>query len=138
MFLFWIIPILLSYFFGKTPDVAGRKILVFCVYGVGILGLISLYATHQTSSVQISSVFLILGIFLLAIAYAIFRPISFALIGDIATERNLVSLTALFWMAQNIGILSALFISDAIPATLSYLFAVLILFISLIIFFAYT
>lgn len=130
MFLFWMMPILLSYVFGKTSDITGRRNMIFLAYGVGVFGLVSLYiAVAQTAAILLIS-----GVFLLALAYAIYRPISFAFVGDVATEENLVSLTAFFWMAQNIGVLSALLISSRIPTETSYLAAAFVVLASLAIF----
>lgn len=122
-FIFWIMPILFSYISGKISDVKGRKMMIVAAYIFGILGLTSLYFSQY-------SIPLILAIILLALSYAIFRPMSFALVGDVSVERNLVPLTALFWMAQNIGILSALLISSVIQTRIIYLISIALISVS--------
>lgn len=122
-FIFWIMPILFSYISGKISDIKGRKIMIAFAYIFGILGLTSLYFSQY-------SILLVVAIVLLALSYAIFRPMSFALVGDISIERNLIPLTALFWMAQNIGILSALFISSVIQTRGIYLISIALISVS--------
>ncbi len=119
-FTFWIMPILFSYISGKISDVKGRKIMIVAAYIFGILGLTSLYFSQY-------SIPLVIAIVLLALSYAIFRPMSFALVGDVSVERNLVPLTALFWMAQNVGILSALLISSEIQTRVIYLISIAVI-----------
>lgn len=128
MFVFWIIPILFSYISGKISDVKGRKIMIALSYIFGLLGLTSLYFSEY-------SILLIIAIVLLALSYAIFRPMSFALVGDVSVERNLVPLTALFWMAQNIGIVLALLVSSEIQTKVIYLISDLIIIASSIVLF---
>lgn len=124
-FIFWIIPILVSYILGKISDIKGRKGMIVAAYVIGALGLLSLYFQ--------SALTLILGIILIALAYAIFKPMSFALVGDVAADENLVSLTALLWMAQNIGVLSALFVSMQMQTKAVYLVGLAVLGVSLVI-----
>ncbi len=123
-FIFWIMPIVFSYISGKISDVKGRKIMIVAAYIFGILGLTSLYFSQY-------SILLVIAIVLLALSYAIFRPMSFALVGDVSVERDLVPLTALFWMAQNVGILSALLISSEIQTRVIYLISIAVIFASL-------
>ncbi|MEK7580869.1 MAG: MFS transporter [Patescibacteria group bacterium] len=125
-FIFWIMPILFSYISGKISDVKGRKIMIFAAYIFGVLGLTSLYFSQY-------SIPLIVAIVLLALSYAIFRPMSFALVGDVSVERNLVPLTALFWMAQNIAILLALLISSVVQTGVIYLISIVVIIASLIV-----
>lgn len=127
-FAFWIMPILFSYISGKISDVRGRKIMITLAYIFGILGLTSLYFSQY-------SILLVVAIVLLALSYAIFRPMSFALVGDVSAERNLIPLTALFWMAQNIGILSALLISSEIQTRAVYLISIFVISVSSIVLF---
>lgn len=127
-FIFWMMPILFSYISGKISDVKGRKIMIVAAYIFGILGLTSLYFSQY-------SIPLVVAIVLLALSYAIFRPMSFALVGDVSVERNLIPLTALFWMAQNIGILSALVISSEIQTKVMYLISIAVISASLLVLF---
>lgn len=124
LFIFWIMPILTSYLFGKVSDIKGRKFMIIASYIIGILGLVSMYFSLNTFP-------LVLGVVLLALAYAIFRPISFALVGDVSTRQTLVFLTALFWMAQNIGILSALIIASQVQTRAIYLISIFVVLVSL-------
>lgn len=103
--LFYILPILLSYFWGKLSDTKGRKKMIILSYILIIVGLLSL-------SVSGRAIFLILGIILLALTWTIIKPITYALVGDVSTEQNLEFLTALFWMVQGIGTVSALLLSQ--------------------------
>lgn len=122
---FWIIPILISYSLGKISDTKGRKGMIILAYAIGISGLILLLFQQPLT--------LIIGIVLLALAYAIFKPISLAFVGDVAKKENLVSLTALLWMAQNVGTILALLVSIQTQTKTAYLVAIAILLVSLII-----
>lgn len=119
-FIFWIMPILFSYISGKISDIKGRKIMIIAAYILGVFGLTALYFSQF-------SILLVVAIVLLALSYAIFRPMSFALVGDVSVETNLIPLTALFWMAQNIGILSALLISSEIQTRIIYLISIAVI-----------
>lgn len=122
---FWIIPIVFSYILGKLSDIKGRRVMIITAYMIGIGGLILLFFQQAPA--------LIFGILLLAIAYAIFKTMSLAFVGDVAKKENLVSLSALFWMAQNVGTILALFVSKQLQANTAYLIAISILVASLII-----
>jgi len=124
-FAFWIMSILFSYVSGKISDITGRKRMIVISYAVAAFGLLTLYFAQSQSAFL-----LILGVFLLAIANAVFLPMRFAFIGDVAAEENLVSLTAFFGMAQNAGVLSALFISSQILPAASYITATTVLLLS--------
>ncbi|PIR02384.1 MAG: hypothetical protein CO031_01485 [Candidatus Nealsonbacteria bacterium CG_4_9_14_0_2_um_filter_37_38] len=126
--LFYILPILFSYFWGKLSDIAGRKKMIILSYGFVIIGLISLYFSNI-------SIFLISGIILLALNISLMRPISYALVGDVSTKNNLEFLTALFWMVQGVGVVSALFLSQVLQTQVKtlYLISILVMVISLMI-----
>jgi len=126
--LFFILPIFLSYYFGKLSDQKGRKKMIIFSFTLLIFGLIFL-------SFSSNSIFLILGIILLSLNWTITKPITFALVGDVSTENNLEFLTALFWMVQNTGVLIALILSQIfkIETFALYLVSITITFISLII-----
>ena len=126
--LFYILPIFLSYYFGKLSDIKGRKSMIIFSYILLIISLIFLCFSSQ-------AIFLILGIALLALNRTIMRPITFALVGDVTTEDNLEFLTALFWMVQNIGVVSALLLSQIFKLEVInlYLISILIIISSLII-----
>ncbi len=124
--LFYIMPILFAYLFGKFSDIKGRKIMIIYGYVLCIIGLISLYFAQ-------GPILLIFGIVLLALNYAIIRPATMALVGDVATKSNLEFLTALFWMVQNIGVVSALIISSLLFTKTIYLISILAIGLSLFI-----
>lgn len=127
--LFYIVPIFLSYSFGKFSDIKGRKKIILFSYGLLIIGLLSLCFSQYTF------LFLIFGIILLALNWAIIKPITLALVGDVTTENNLEVLTALFWMFQNIGIVSALILSYFLKVKVIniYIISIIIITASLII-----
>ncbi|MDO8435822.1 MAG: MFS transporter [bacterium] len=103
--LIYVFPILFSYFSGKLSDIQGREKIIFFSYSLLLLGLISLIISSKP-------LFLILGIVALTLNWAIIRPILYALAGDITPVGNLESIIALFWTIQNLGVLSALVISQ--------------------------
>jgi len=123
--LFYIFPILFSYFFGKLSDIQGREKIIIFSYIPLLLGLISL-------TISSNALFLVLGIVALALNWAVARPILYALVGDIATTSNLETISALFWTIQNMGILSALVISQFFKseARIIYLISIFIAVIS--------
>ena len=120
--LFYILPIFLSYYFGKLSDIKGRKSMIIFSYILLIISLIFLCFSSQ-------AIFLILGIALLALNRTIMRPITFALVGDVTTEDNLEFLTALFWMVQNIGVVCALLLSQIFKLEVITLYLISILII---------
>ncbi len=121
--LFYAMPILFSYLFGSVSDIAGRKTMIIYSYVLCIAGLVLLYFSGK--------VMLIAGIVLLAVNYSIVRPMTFALVGDVTTKKNVEFLTALFWMVQNIGVIFALIISTIVDAKIVYLISVAVMIVSL-------
>lgn len=115
--LFYVMPIILSYFFGKLSDTRGRRTMIFLSYLLLITGVISLYFSSQP-------IFLISGIFLLALNWAIILPSTYALAGDVSTGHNLEYLIALFWMIQNMGIVSALILSQIFKSEIITLYLI--------------
>src|SRR3990167_8674423 len=101
------LPIFFSFFFGRFSDIRGRKATIILSYIILTLGLMSMYFRERP-------LLLILGIFLLAINRAVIAPTIFALIGDVSTEKNIEAHTDLLWMAQNIGVVSALIFSGEV------------------------
>lgn len=124
-FLFYALPILLSYSLGKLSDVKGRKIMVVFSYSLMIFGLFFL---------TIKMLF-VLGILLLAFNSAIMRPTTYALIGDVTTKENLEPVSALFWIVQNIAVVITLFVSSVFQENINslYYISILTIFISIII-----
>ena len=121
-FVFYLMPILLSYFFGKLSDRKGRKTVLTAVFIISILGLGCLYASQAPISI-------VGGITLFAIGYSSFLPITLALIGDVSNEKNLNFLTALFWMIQNLGVVSSLILASFIHSSIVYAVSIAILLI---------
>ena len=124
----FIMPILFSLYFGKLSDIKGRKATIVLSYIILTAGLISMYFSHNP-------LLLVGGVFLLATNRAVIAPITSALIGDISTEKNLEAQTALLWMAQNIGVISALILSSIVQTKLIYLISISAVLISLVILF---
>ncbi|MBN2094784.1 MAG: MFS transporter [Candidatus Aenigmarchaeota archaeon] len=106
MALFYILPIFTAYLFGKMSDLRGRGGMVLFSYVLLISGILSLYMSAQ-------AMFLILGIFLLALNSAMMGPVIMALVGDISNEKNLEFLTSVFSTIQKVGILGALILGQA-------------------------
>jgi len=122
--LFFILAIILAYPLGKLSDIIGRKQMIIFSYILLILGLFSLYLSK--------SVFpLMVGILLLALIWTILRTVTIALVGDVATKNNLEFLTALFWMVQNIGVVSALFLSQIFKTEIQILYLISIFIVAI-------
>lgn len=124
--LFYIMPILFAYIFGRISDIKGRKTMIIYGYLLCIIGLTFLYLSQ-------GAVLLVLGVVLLALNYSIIRPATMALVGDVATQSNLEFLTALFWMVQNVGVVLALLVSGLFLTKTIYLISIFAIGISLII-----
>ena len=124
--LFYIMPIIFSFIFGKISDVKERKFMVILAYVICIIGLILLYLSG-------GKILLISGIILLAINFSIIWPSTMALIGDVSTKANLEFLTALFGMASNIAVVSSLVISSLFLTKTIYLISLFVMGISFIV-----
>ena len=125
--LFFIIPFLSSYFLGRLSDKVGRKKLIIYSYLVSFSGLIFLYFSNI-------SIFLLIGVILLALREAIIRPIIPAITGDISTEKNLEFINSLTWTSQQIGIVFSLILSRIWYSNIIYSISLIVIFISSIIF----
>lgn len=125
--LFFIMPIIFSYIFGKISDIKRRNMMLIYSYAASILALFVLYLAHDF-------LILILGILLLAISYSSIRPLTFALVGDISTKENIEFLTALFLSVTNIGATLALLISSFLQTKTIYLMSIGSVVLSLLIF----
>ncbi|MBT6774381.1 MFS transporter [Candidatus Woesearchaeota archaeon] len=123
--LFYIFPIFFSYSLGKLSDKKGKTLMVFFSYLIISLGLIALYLGN-------SPFFLVMGIVLLALGSAITNPLTISLLKDIVVTENTESLSALFLMAQQAGVLFAILLFWISQSRIIYLFSVIILFISFI------
>ena len=116
-----------SYFLGKVSDKVGRKKLFVYSYLVSFLGLVFLYVSDL-------SVFLLIGVILLALREAIIRPLIPAVTGEVSTEKNLEFVNSLTWTSQQVGIVSSLILSRIWYGNVIYLISLIVIFISSIIF----
>lgn len=122
--LFYLFPFIFSYAIGKYSDKVGRKKMIILLYVITILGVITLYFTKEIPFL------LILSILLLALGQIIYRPVLPAFIGDISNNKNLVNISALFFMVGNIGLVFALILSSVLEESMIYLAFMIILFLS--------
>ncbi|MCD6148907.1 MFS transporter [bacterium] len=122
--LFFVLPVLASYFFGWLSDIKGRGLLIFVSYILLFLGLF--FASFDRN------LFLISGIFLLAINSALLRPVAMALFGDISTRQNLEFLTAVFSIFQVLGVVLALLISSQFSIKMIYLISMIVSVVSFV------
>ncbi|MEK7458271.1 MAG: MFS transporter, partial [Patescibacteria group bacterium] len=102
--IFYLLPIFLSFYWGKLSDEKGRKIVIIASFVVNGIGLLLLFLFH-------SSLSLIIGMFLLALSSSMLIPTISSLVGDISTKHTLEYLVGLFLMVQSLGTISALIIS---------------------------
>lgn len=102
--LFFFIPILLSFFFGKLYDRVGRNKTILASYMLQLAALLALYFD--------SKITLITGIILFSLNRALITPVTYALVGDVSKKENLEFLAAFFWTVQNIGVVLSLIISQ--------------------------
>lgn len=121
--LFYITPIFLTLGLGKLSDKKGRKGILLTSFVICILGLITLYFSHE-------AILLIIGILLIALYFSMVYPLTLALVGDVSTKSNLEYLTAFFWMIQNIGVVSSLLLSAFIQTKMIYVISIVALLIT--------
>lgn len=124
--LFYILPIFFSYFFGKLSDIEGRQKIITFSYILLAIGLVFLFYSNYVFA-------LVIGIFFLALNSAIIKPILYALVGDVSTKENMEFITALFWMVQNAGVVSALVISSLVKTEGIFIGSILVVIISFMI-----
>ncbi len=118
--LFFILPVFLSYHSGRLSDMRGRLVMISASYAMLIIG----FALLPMSSIP---VFLVAGIVMVALSRVAILPAMDALNGDIATGENLEFLTAAFWMIQNIGVVSALIISQIFMSDIANIYTISII-----------
>lgn len=111
---FYIMPMLFAYVFGKLSDLRGRRGIITLMYVLSIVGVGLMLGARQP-------IILVAAILLLAFNFGIARTISFALVGDISTEQNVESLSALTWMVQSFAFTAALFLSVVFEGQAVYL-----------------
>jgi len=124
--LFYVMPILFTFWLGKLSDARGRKVMLLFAFLLSLVGLISLYFSHQ-------AILLVIGIVFIALYFSMMYPSTLALVGDVATKNNLEYLTAFFWMMRNVGVVSALVLSAFIQTKAIYIISIAALAISIII-----
>ena len=118
--IFYLLPIFLSFYWGKLSDEKGRKIVIIASFVVNGIGLLLLFLFH-------SSLSLIIGMFLLALSSSMLIPTISSLVGDISTKHTLEYLVGLFLMVQSLGTISALIISAFVHSEILYLISFIIL-----------
>ncbi len=116
--IFYLLPVFLSYFLGSLSDKKGRFKIMSLLLLVGALGLLLLYFAA-------SPLLYFIGISLLALSSI--APVAGALVGDVTSAKNLTFLTAILWMAQNIGVVSSLVLSSFVRTRNTYLFSMVVL-----------
>ncbi len=110
--LFFVLPITLSYFFGKLSDIKGRNIMIFISYFFRLIGLFFLMFPRV--------LFLTLGVILLALSSTIIGSTSTAIIGDVTNKKNLEFLNALFNTISIAGLVLALLLSSQLSLKTIY------------------
>ena len=114
---FYVMPIFLSYIFGRTSDIKGRKFMVVVSYALLVAGLLSMSFSGQP-------LFLVSGILIFSVVLSIITPIRDALAGDVTTKRNLEYFVSLVWMVRNIGVVAALALSQFFKLQTSNLYLI--------------
>ena len=128
--IFYFLPIIFSYYIGKTSDIKGRKLFLILAYIFALLGL-SLFIIQIQFG--LSKIFFILSFLLISLGFALFAPLRYALLGDISSDSNLEYLTALSLSAMNSGYVIVFLLNMYLPAIFSYLIPFFIILSSLII-----
>ncbi len=128
--IFYFLPIISSYYLGKTSDIRGRKLFLILAY---ILVLSGLGLFMFQVQLGLDKMFFILSFLLISLGYAFFAPLRFALLGDISSDHNLEYLTALSLLANNGGYVIVFLSNMYLPSIFSYLVPFFIVFSSLII-----
>lgn len=133
--IFFVMPIFMSYIFGRLSDLVGRKQMIILSYVTTLLGLILIYAASSSYVPKSPAYLLVAGIVLLSISVAISRPIGSALIGDVSSNKNVETITAFFWTVQNLGVTLSLVISILIQSRILYLISFAMIITSFLIIF---
>ncbi|MEK7611105.1 MAG: MFS transporter [Patescibacteria group bacterium] len=116
--LFFIVPLLLTYYVGSLSDKLGRLPLLIILLAASSVGLLLLFFSTALA-------WYLLGIILLSLGGS--SPIIGALIGDVAESRYLPYLTASVLIAENVGVVTALFFSSLSQTRHIYLLGALVL-----------
>lgn len=110
---FYIMPMLFAYIFGKLSDLRGRRGMITLMYALSVVG-VGLMIGARIPAI------LVIAILVLAFNFGISRTITFALVGDISTKENIESLSALTWMVQMVAFVSALLLSVVLEGAWLY------------------
>jgi MFS family permease len=127
--IFYLLPILFSYYLGKASDIKGRKFFLTAAYVLIIAGLVLL----MWQLCGVNKMLFILSFILISLGYAIYAPLRFALMGDASGNVNLESLAAISVIANNLGYVVVFLINLYLPLVLSYLIPLFVIFFSSII-----
>lgn len=128
--IFYFLPIISSYYFGKISDIKGRNI--FLIFSLFLISIGFLLFTIQ-KWLGLDFLIFITSFFLVSLGYAIFASIKFAMLGDVSSGDNLEYAAALFNQFGNLGYVVILLFNIYFSVTLTYLVSFLIVFTSLII-----
>jgi MFS family permease len=126
--IFYLLPLVFSYYFGKKSDIKGWKNLLILSYALIVIGL-SLFALQV--NFELNKWFFILCFLLVSFGYAIFAPLSFSLRGRIAFEGKLEHFTAITLLFSNAGCVVFFLFNLYLPAMFSYLISFCLIFLSL-------
>mgnify|MGYP001607787119 CR=1 FL=1 len=125
--IFYIMPMLFAYIFGKLSDLRGRRGMITLIYVLSFSGVVLMLGAHIP-------ILLILAILLLAFNFGIARTITFALVGDISTEQNVESVSALMWMVQSLAFTIAIVVSVLLKGSAIYLVSLFGIIVSYLVF----
>lgn len=128
--IFYFLPIVLSYYFGKKSDIKGRNAFLIFSLVLMFAGFL-LFCLQEVFSLDFS-VF-ILSFLLVSLGYAIFAAIRFALLGDISSEGNLKYISSLFTLFSNFGYVIIFLFNIYFPAAFVYFLSFAVILTSLII-----
>lgn len=130
--IFYFLPIVFSYYAGRISDEKGRKLFLVIAYILVLSGLILFMSQIYF---ELDKIFFILSFLLISLGFAFYSPMTYALLGDISSDRNLEYLTALSLLVSNLGFVLVFLSNIFLPDIFSYLIAFLIIITSLIIVF---
>ncbi|MFA6587890.1 MAG: MFS transporter [Patescibacteria group bacterium] len=123
--IFYIMPMLFSYLTGKKSDMTGRRIWIYLMLILSVIGLfLIMFGTKP--------LILIIGVVVLACNFGISRTIAFALVGDVTDEKNTEAFSALVWAIQAGSTLLALVLSTLLRDNNLYIVGIIIVVITIL------
>lgn len=128
--IFYFLPIVFAYFFGKMSDIKGRKVFLILAFILVLLGFLLFIIQIKF---DLNRIVFIISFLLVSFGYAVFAPIRYALLGDISSDSNLEHLSALSTMFGNAGYVLVLLLNIYFPAIVVYLISFSAVLLSLII-----